>query len=70
MKLYNEIENMSGSLYSYHRLCTCIMARCDLYMYSGYYQVFLLLSFEANGVADFLLLTIPIVINNKGNVVK
>ena len=29
----------------------CILARCELY--SGYYQLFSLLSFEASGVSDF-----------------
>ena len=46
----------------------CILARCELY--SGCYQLFSLLSFEASGVGDFLLLMIPITINDNGIVVK
>ena len=46
----------------------CILARCELY--SGCYQLFSPLSFEASGVDDFLLLMIPIIINNSGNAVK
>ena len=45
-----------------------ILARCELY--SGCYQLFSPLSFEANGVDDFLLLMLPLIINNNGNAVK
>ena len=46
----------------------CILAQCELY--SGCYQLLSPLSFEASGVGDFLLLMIPIIISDNGDVVK